>query len=290
MYKRTISTDSVGKHLGEESKYKFTYDPALLERIPREVQRSKNLINNSSFNGYDVWGCYEVSVLTTKGRPVDLVLKITYSSNSNFIVESKSLKLYLMSFNLTVLGDSVKECVKLVKGRVVNDLSNLLQTQISVSVVTSEKTSHILKDYRRVPENVLNKIDFFKEDCSLEKENSFGKTFKFTTSSLRSNCRKTNQPDWGDVFVLMEGKYIPTERSMVKYIVSHRESQHFHEEMCEIIYQDLSNTFNPEILMVACLYLRRGGIDINPVRCSHEELIPEYFTLGNSELHRTFRQ
>ena len=93
------------------------------------------------------------------------------------------------------------------------------------------------------------------------------------TPSLRSNCRVTNQPDWGDVYIYMKGASLPSDTSLLKYIVSMRKENHFHEEICETIYKRLHDALSPEELVVTCLYARRGGIDINPVRASNTALI-----------------
>ena len=107
---------------------------------------------------------------------------------------------------------------------------------------------------------------------------------------LRSNCRVTNQPDWGDVFIYINGEELPTPESLAKYIVSHRTVSHFHEEICEMIFAHLTKRFKPEQLMVSCLYTRRGGIDINPIRATHTMLIPEFFTNPNYTIRKTLRQ
>ena len=113
---------------------------------------------------------------------------------------------------------------------------------------------------------------------------------KVRSNLLRSNCRVTNQPDWGDVFISIKGEDIPSAESLAKYIVSHRTVSHFHEEICEMIYAHLSERFKPTDLMVACLYTRRGGIDINPIRASHNYLIPEFFTNPEYTIRKTLRQ
>ena len=107
---------------------------------------------------------------------------------------------------------------------------------------------------------------------------------------LRSNCRVTNQPDWGDVFIKMKGKKLPSADSLAKYIVSHRTVSHFHEEICEMVYKHLTDAYQPEQLMVACLYTRRGGLDINPIRASHSMLIPDIFIKKEYRLAKTLRQ
>ena len=97
--------------------------------------------------------------------------------------------------------------------------------------------------------------------------------------SLRSNCRVTNQPDWGDVFIHIKGDSTVTPESLLKYIVSMRKENHFHEEICECIYKRLLDLLQPEELLVTCLYTRRGGIDINPTRASSNEVL--YKVAGN---------
>ena len=99
---------------------------------------------------------------------------------------------------------------------------------------------------------------------------------KFKSDLLRSNCRVTNQPDWGDIYIDIKSKLVPDPASLAKYIVSHRKVNHFHEEICEMTFTHLMEAYKPEELMVACLYTRRGGIDINPVRATHEHMIPGY--------------
>jgi 7-cyano-7-deazaguanine reductase len=113
---------------------------------------------------------------------------------------------------------------------------------------------------------------------------------KLKSNLLRSNCRVTNQPDWGDVFIKIKGENLPTADSLAKYIVSHRTVSHFHEEICEMVYKHLTDAYQPEELMVACLYTRRGGLDINPIRASHSMLIPAMFEEKAFRLAKTLRQ
>jgi len=88
----------------------------------------------------------------------------------------------------------------------------------------------------------------------------------------------------------MKGKKLPAADSLAKYIVSHRTVSHFHEEICEMVYKHLTDAFAPEELMVSCLYTRRGGLDINPIRASHSSLIPEFFTGNEYRIAKTLRQ
>jgi 7-cyano-7-deazaguanine reductase len=281
-----------GKHLGQTvSEYSELYDASLLVKVPRHFNRDAYGIDESNlpFVGFDVWNAYEVSALTTKGRPVTGVLKIVYPSDSKYHVESKSIKLYLNSFNMTPFGNNKEECIQIIQSFVAKDLSDLLECDVQCVLHTNQDMDPFANDtwigysdYNNVEDVVnLDDVDFtqYKSDASqLEKSKKRGvQEVRYYTDLLRSNCRVTNQPDWGDIYVYMKGKGVVTAESFAKYIVSHRKVSHFHEEICEMVYKHLLDRFNPEELMVTCLYTRRGGIDINPVRASHEHLLDEEF-------------
>jgi 7-cyano-7-deazaguanine reductase len=112
----------------------------------------------------------------------------------------------------------------------------------------------------------------------------------FHTDVLRSNCRVTNQPDWGDLFVFIQCKYKINLPSVLSYLISFRKENHFHEEVVEMIYQRLYSIFQPSKLMVAAMYTRRGGIDINPIRTSHHSLIESVFIDPSIRVEKTIRQ
>ena len=285
------------KHLGKVGGdgYKDTYDPKLLVKIPRYLNREGYGLTGKEFKGVDVWNAYEVSAITSKGQPVAGMLKIVCPSDSEFHVESKSIKLYLNSLNMTKIGDNAPDCISGIEARVKRDLDELLETETTVSFYASDFETEPLSfsdDFEEISDIVdLDKIDFtaFKSDAS-QLESSEDNTLKVRSNLLRSNCRVTNQPDWGDVFIYMKGDSVPTPVSLAKYIVSHRTVSHFHEEICEMIYAHLTERFKPEQLMVACLYTRRGGIDINPIRATHSMLIPEFFTKPEYTIRKTLRQ
>ena len=285
------------KHLGKVGGdgYKDTYDPKLLVKIPRYLNREGYGLTGKEFKGVDVWNAYEVSAITSKGQPVAGMLKIVCPSDSEFHVESKSIKLYLNSLNMTKIGDNAPDCISGIEARVKRDLDELLETETTVSFYASDFETEPLSfsnDFEEISDIVdLDKIDFtaFKSDAS-QLESSEDNTLKVRSNLLRSNCRVTNQPDWGDVFIFMKGDSVPTPVSLAKYIVSHRTVSHFHEEICEMIYAHLTERFKPEQLMVACLYTRRGGIDINPIRATHSMLIPEFFTKPEYTIRKTLRQ
>jgi len=285
------------KHLGKVGGdgYSDQYNPDLLVKIPRKLNREGYGLTGKEFVGVDTWNAYEVSAITTKGQPVAGMLKIVCPSDSEYHVESKSIKLYLNSFNMTKIGDTAADCISGIEARVKRDLDELLETETTVSFYASEFETEPLSfsdEYQDISElTSLDSIDFtaFKSDASQLEERE-GKRLKVRSNLLRSNCRVTNQPDWGDVFIYMEGEKVPTPESLAKYIVSHRTVSHFHEEICEMIYAHLTERFNPDLLMVSCLYTRRGGIDINPIRATHKMLIPEFFTNPNYTIRKTLRQ
>ena len=287
------------KHLGTVggAGYKDSYAPELLVKIPRHLNREGYGLTGSEFKGVDVWNAYEVSAITTKGQPVAGMLKIVCPSDSENHVESKSIKLYLNSFNMTQIGENAADCITGIEARVKRDLDELLETNTTVSFYASEFETEPLSfsdDYEDLGEVVdLDSIDFtaFKSDADQLQEADYeGDELKLRSNLLRSNCRVTNQPDWGDVFIYMKGGSLPGADSLAKYIVSHRTVSHFHEEICEMIFAHLTERFGPDQLMVSCLYTRRGGIDINPIRATHSSLIPEFFTNPEYIIRKTLRQ
>ena len=288
------------KHLGKVGGdgYKDTYSPELLVRVPRYLNREGYGLTSDSFVGVDTWNCYEVSAITTKGQPVAGMLKIVCPSDSEYHVESKSIKLYLNSFNMTRIGDNAADCISALESTVKRDLDELLETSTIVSFYASEEEGKAIsfEGYQDLGSIVdLDQIDFtaFQSDSSqlaVEDTSEESKVVKLKSNLLRSNCRVTNQPDWGDVFIKIKGKKLPSADSLAKYIVSHRTVSHFHEEICEMVFKHLTDAYQPEQLMVACLYTRRGGLDINPVRATHQSLIPEFFSNVDYRIAKTLRQ
>jgi len=196
---------------------------------------------------------------------------------------------------MTQIGENAADCISGIEARVKRDLDELLETTTTVSFYASEFETENLsfsEEFKDISEITnLDEIDFtaFKSDAS-QLESGEGNVLKVRSNLLRSNCRVTNQPDWGDVFIYIKGEDIPSAESLAKYIVSHRTVSHFHEEICEMVFAHLTERFKPEQLMVSCLYTRRGGIDINPVRATHQMLIPEFFTNPEYTIRKTLRQ
>jgi len=276
-------------------------DPALLVTIPRELNRTQYGIKKEAlpFVGFDTWHAYEVSFLLDNGYPVSAVAKITYASDSESIVESKSLKLYLNSFNMCSMGKTVDIGIRNARHWVENDLSEALSVPVEVSlhqVNESYNSGEFINNYDfellddMYGDLTVDNIDFtayYESADILERDTSDewrDNKMSVWSPSLRSNCRVTNQPDWGDVYIYMVGKKLPSRASLLQYIVSMRKENHFHEEIAECIYIRLMEKFAPEELFVTCLYTRRGGIDINPVRASHLHLLNKAAALRNTSL------
>jgi len=248
-----------------------------------------------------VWNCYEVSFLTANGLPVSRMMKLIYSSNSEFLVESKSLKLYLNSFNMERFGKTIKEAEDSVSVIVKRDVSILLETEVTIILFDDksmeQKAFPDLVDASLVDlisPKELESIEFshFLETPDLLQRIATDSIheYAFRSDLLRSNCRVTNQPDWGDLFVRISTKNEIDLSSIVSYLVSFRKENHFHEEVVEMIYKRFWDVFKPEKLVVAAMYTRRGGIDINPIRASHAELIDKAFVSTICRLAKTLRQ
>lgn len=264
-------------HLGKKSSGSEIYDPSLLVVVPRSENRKQYNIKNEDlpFIGYDVWHGYEFSSMTENGVPFTRVLKLKYNCNNDYLIESKSLKLYLNSFNMSRFGKSIKEAILICKSMIEKDLSEKLETKVEVNFL--ENTSirvDVFPQYRNlmdfVDESKLN-VDKYKEYPDYLKTNETSQKNKYylTFDSLRSNCRVTHQPDFGDAFIYYESKKRIKEATLVQYLTSFRSEYHFHEECCEMIFKRLKDILDDEDeLLVCALYTRRGGIDICPVRWS----------------------
>ena len=299
-----LDNSNVSKVLGKTVDYPNQYDASILVREPRQSNREHLGLNGSNlpFCGYDIWNAYEVSCLTKKGFPVTGIAKIVYPCDNKYIVESKSLKLYLNSFNMTQLGDTSDEARYLIKEHIEGDLSQLLEINVEASVFSPEECSNVkpyfntgydtletrsgsddlyFTEYNEAPE--LLAPEFVTSQPYLVKQN-------YHSSLLKSNCRVTHQPDWGDVFIAMKAKKVVRPKNLLTYIVSFRDENHFHEEICETIYKRLWDIFEPTELAVTCLYARRGGIDINPTRVSHVDLLTDSLIDMELPFSKTSRQ
>lgn len=262
------------KHLGKKSAGSSSYDPTLLVAVPRSENRKQYNIDNKNlpFEGYDIWHGYEFSCLTENGIPLTRVLKLKYNCNNDYLVESKSLKLYLNSFNMSHFGKTIQEALDITKNIIEKDLSEKLKTNVEINFLDNNtKRIDIFQNFQNVMSFVDEsslKIESFKESPQDLRITKYQKKENFLTfDSLRSNCRVTHQPDFGDVFIYYNSENHIEEDSLVKYLTSFRGENHFHEECCEMIFKRLKDVLNiDDELFVCALYTRRGGIDICPVR------------------------
>ena len=283
-------TDTIAsKHLGKKSELAQNYNPTLLVAVPREENRRIYNINSSNlpFDGYDIWHCYEFSALTKNGLPFTRLLKLKYDCKSDYIIESKSLKLYLNSFNMTRFELSVEDSLSVCKSLIEKDLSEKLKTDVCVNFIDDNSNKKIILDnYTELTEiadtDSVN-IEEFKENPSLLIcTDADLKEYRLKFSSLRSNCRVTHQPDFADVFIYYKSNLHIDELSLIKYLVSFRSEYHFHEECVDMIYKRLSDILNiNDELAVCALYTRRGGIDINPLRISKNCKINDFAFLSD---------
>lgn len=285
-----MKTDEIAsKFLGKKVAGSENYDPSLLVAIPREENRKQYNLNSKDlpFNGWDIWHAYEFSAMSVNGVPVTRLLKLKYSPNSKFLVESKSLKLYLNSFNMSRFGSSIKECLDICKNKIEHDLSKKLQTKVEVNFIDNNASKiNIFENFQNIMQFVDEKelkIDKFKEApevLTVEQINE-AKEYFLTFDSLRSNCRVTHQPDFGDLYLYYKSKKHIEEGNLVKYLTSFRSEYHFHEECCEMIFKRLYDLLDEgDELFVCALYTRRGGIDICPSRCS-KNCSPEWVAVLN---------
>ncbi len=288
MSNTVLDNSNISVHLGQTSQYKDQYDKSLLVREPRSNNRKHLNIHDDKlpFKGFDVWNAYEVSGLTTGGLPVAGIAKCVYPCDSKYIVESKSIKLYFNSFNMYKCADTPAGVLEYITTQAEKDLSELLETHVCVHVAPSHVKDPgeplFQGDRYKTLENLIDQeilsdmnVDTYSETPELleidEMSAHAGATTvstKYHSGLLKSNCRVTSQPDWGDIWVHVEGHQHVTPESLLRYIVSFRDECHFHEEICETVYKRLHDVLQPSRLAVTCLYARRGGIDINPTRVS----------------------
>ena len=258
--------------LGQKTEYKSQYDASLLQPVPRRLNREGlGIVEDQPFNqGADVWTCYELSWLNPNGLPQVAIADVAIDFKSENLIESKSFKLYLNSFNQTKFA-SIKE----VEETIAKDLNQCASGRVSVKI-------HKLADYTNQP--IMN----FAGECIDEQEiqidsyafsNQYlenvaeGEIVEETLVShlLKSNCLITSQPDWGSVQIHYIGKQLNREK-LLRYLVSFREHNEFHEQCVERIFTDLMQFAKPEKLTVYARYTRRGGLDINPFRSNFESV------------------
>ena len=271
--------------LGEQTTdYPTEYSPETLYPIARSMGREVIGWQDDKLEiGIDWWQAFELSWLNEQGISQVAIARFGIPASSPFIVESKSLKLYLNSINFTEFGSW-----ETVQTLIAKDLSKCVQAEVNVELFDLEDEHSgllIAQPYGICIDDALadstEKVALtLHPDASLLERNtsdakiSEGKTFSFYSNLLRSNCPVTNQPDWGTLAVSITSNKPINNANMLRYILSFRQHNGFHEQCVEQIFADLSQYYKPSELMVRAWYTRRGGIDINPCRVSDIALLP----------------
>ncbi|MCH8531547.1 MAG: NADPH-dependent 7-cyano-7-deazaguanine reductase QueF [Saccharospirillum sp.] len=251
--------------LGKQSAYIAEYDPSLLFPIERQAKREEiGIAGELPFEGVDIWNAYEVSWLNEKGKPVVAMAEFFIPAHSPCLIESKSFKLYLNSFNQTRLS-SVGEAA----GRMRQDLSAAAGTDVRVTLVPLSQLG-ASANIAQLPGECLDDldvtIDTYQADPGLLKSDPDEIVHERLHSHLlKSNCLVTGQPDWGSVVIDYQGPRLDHE-ALLKYLISFRQHNEFHEQCVERIFQDVQQHCKASRLTVYARYVRRGGLDINPYR------------------------
>ena len=248
--------------LGQKTVYNPHYDSSLIFPIPRNVNRVKNNIDETLFDGYDIWNGYELSWLAKSGKPEVRRIQIIYSATSEFMVESKSLKLYLGSFIMTEM-DSEEKVIEIIT----KDLSAALKTSVEVKLFKcDEKYDFTTFDTAQCIDYLPCECNVYSPDSSLLNVTQAATEEVCHSHLLKTNCPITGQPDWATVQIGYKGRFSIDKTSLLRYLVSYREHGDYHEACCEQIFKALYEVLRPEYLWVKCFFTRRGGIDINPCR------------------------
>ncbi|MBU2893964.1 NADPH-dependent 7-cyano-7-deazaguanine reductase QueF [Colwellia sp. D2M02] len=275
--------------LGKETQYSSEYNPDLLQAVPRSLNRDDLSLTDTTlpFVGEDVWYGYELSWLNTNGKPVVAVAEFRFPCTSPNLVESKSFKLYLNSFNQSRFS-SMEQVQKILAADLshtageqasvalfsVDDCPNLAINQASSSLICIDNEDISMDEYQYNAQWLTN----IQASHEANDQPSINETL--VSHLLKSNCLITNQPDWASVYISYQGAPL-NHAQLLKYLISFRQHNEFHEQCIERIFCDLQKYAKLEQLTVFARYTRRGGLDINPFRSTH---------LTSAPANRTLRQ
>lgn len=265
--------------LGETTSYPKNYDASILFAISRhlgrdEVLKQTGIQADKLTDGVDVWQAFELSWLNLQGICKVAIARIRVPANSPNIVESKSLKLYLNSLNFTKFGDMAE-----VQALIQKDLSACVGAKVSVEIVplggsgfeVQEPLGICIDEVLDTEGEVIACDDINSAILSQPPVHQV-MTYQFHTNLLRSNCPVTSQPDWGTLSVSITTNKALDYQKILRYVLTFRQHNGFHEQCVERIFADFLVNFEPSALMVQANYTRRGGIDINPVRVLNHDL------------------
>jgi 7-cyano-7-deazaguanine reductase len=265
--------------LGKPVRYADRYDPSLLFPFARAPKREElGIVGALPFFGADLWTAFELSWLNPRGKPQVAIAHFTVPCETPNIIESKSLKLYLGSYNATVFASAEE-----VRERLRADLSEAVwrgapsPSSVGVRVLLPDA-------FDREPLHELDGLSLDRLDIDCDRYTPAPELLSaafdeppveevLTSKLLKSNCLVTGQPDWGSVQISYAGPQID-QAALLRYIVSFRNHNEFHEQCVERIFMDLWRRCRPARLAVYARYTRRGGLDINPLRTSHPLALP----------------
>ncbi len=264
--------------LGKQTVYADQYDASLLFPIARAKARQND--GALAFVGMDLWTAFEISWLNPDGLPQMVIGEFLFPCTSASIVESKSFKLYLNSFIQTQF-ESRQQVAEIL----IADLTAAVAAKVEVTLYELgeyngfnpiSEPNGICVDQQAVV------IDCYQPDASLlsarvesEAESAADVSEILYSHLLKTNCPVTDQPDWASVYIEYRGA--PIDRAgLLKYIVSFRQHQDFHEQCVEKIFSDIMQRCKPAELSVYARYMRRGGLDINPYRSTQQSMPPSY--------------
>ena len=292
--------DIASKSLGSSASYAVytdKHDASLLNPMPRNLARDGWAIKGDEFVGYDTWHCHESTFLLNNGAPIAGTLKYTYSSDSKYMVESKSAKLYLNTFDMCKMGNTVEDAILNYEQQVKTDLEHALETGVDVKFFKSgDDINEIfpmagyidLQSFLGSDIQTLDINDYNAEQNHLEfeqvnfsgygysvKDNKALYSNRFFSNALRSRCRHTKQKDTGAAYIAINtlGSVLKPA-SLFKQIVSLREVNEFHEFCAEKLYTEIMKCPEVDSCCVTLLYSRRGSLDINPTRATSFDMLP----------------
>lgn len=281
--------EELSKHMGKVGSYAVKtdkFDPTLLDRITRESSRETWGITGDEFIGYDVWHCHEATFLLNNGVPIAGTYKLIYPSDSKYITESKGQKLYSNSFDMCRMGDTVEEAILNYQTQIKKDLEELLECKVQVQFFKQNTTpgTNDFKNYQTIESLIdiegLQITDYTGQENHLkviQEEGIFG--YELTTNIVQSRCKITSQKDSSSIFI-----YLTTENtrldieSLFEEITSLRMVDEFHEPSCEKLFFDFKKLEGVKDLCISMTYSRRGSLDINPVRSTSLDIMPQSLT------------
>ena len=261
--------------LGKTSANPDKYSPELLYPIPRSTHRALLQYGNTlPFMGVDIWNAYELSWLGPRGKPEVAIAQIEIPFDSPFMIESKSLKLYLNSLNYERFSSTEE-----VKLRISKDLSDAAKSNVSITLFDPQSWSQL--SFENLEGTSLDRLDVQIEPQDLPNRDWLSSEINAApveeilfSHLLRSNCPVTGQPDWASIIISYTGPAINQE-NLLRYIISYRNHQEFHEHCVEKIFCDIKAKCKTAKLSVYARYTRRGGLDINPFRTDFNTAWPK---------------